>query len=73
MSEENQNIFGYTFEQIQRAQQGGRLNDTIDLSKVSKKPPTEADYKMLEKYGEQGLREMQYFGVMDRLGIPFNL
>jgi len=66
---ERENILGYGFEDIRAMQQKTYVPRTIDLSKDGKPKPTEADFKMLEKYGEDGLRKMEYFGVMDRLGI----
>lgn len=63
-------IFGYDFEDILRAQQrGGTLSRKIDTSV----PPTcdmsilPEDIKMLEQHGEEKLREMGYFGCLDRL------
>ena len=64
-------IFGYDWEDIQRAQRGGRLNRTIDTSKSPYSADTaerlDADVKLLEQYGEDGLRDLAYFGVLDRL------
>ena len=63
------NIFGYTFDEIKAAQQGQRLGRAIDATK----PPQgaekhlESDLKLLAQYGEAGLRDMGYMGVIDRL------
>lgn len=63
-------IFGYTFEEIQEAQQGGRLGRTVDTSKVEPFDPVRerADLDLLNGLGEAKLREMGYLGVIDRLG-----
>jgi hypothetical protein len=63
-------IFGYTFEEIQKAQQGGRLARVVDTSKpaASLDPERErADLQLLHEHGEAKLREMEYWGVIDRL------
>ena len=63
-------IFGYDWEDIQRAQQGGRLGRVIDTRQdphASDAQHLESDIKLLEQYGVDGLREKQYFGVLDRL------
>ena len=64
-------IFGYDWADIQRAQQGGRLCRAIDTSKspcsVGAAEQLAADVKLLEQYGEDGLRDLAYFGVLDRL------
>ena len=63
-----QNIFGYTFEQIQRAQQGGRLNNAVDTTKeASPDGDLRADQLLLAKHGLDGLRTLGYMGVVDRL------
>jgi hypothetical protein len=64
----NDNIFGYSWSDIQRAQQGGRLSRPIDTSKQSP-DYTESDRALLAEHGEQGLRDMGYFGVLDRLNL----
>ena len=61
-------IFGYSFEDIQRAQQKkGRLQKTVDLSVPVTRPLMPGDMELLEKHGIDGLRAMQFFGVVDRL------
>lgn len=64
-------IFGHSWEAIQRAQRGGSLHGHIDISKDSCPAATpeeaEGDRQLLEKHGEHGLRDRQYFGVIDRL------
>lgn len=59
-------IFGYTWEEIQRAQNGGRLQKTI-CTPVSNDPAIKSDLALLEKHGIDGLKSMQFFGVIDRL------
>lgn len=60
-------IFGYTWNEIKNAQQGGALGQRI-TSKICKPLATDSDWALLERYGETELRNMQYFGVLDRLG-----
>ena len=60
-------IFGYEWSDIQRAQQGGRLNRTIDTSKPVSHAATDADIALLQKHGADGLRQMGYMGTIDRL------
>ena len=61
-------IFGYSFEDIQRAQQGGRLSRPVDTTK-----PATTDHsfvkgqELLDAHGLDGLKAMGYFGVIDRL------
>lgn len=63
----NDTIFGYSWDDIQRAQQGGRLARTIDTSKPAQDPPSDTDLALLEKHGADGLRAMQYHGTIGRL------
>ncbi len=61
-------IFGYDWEDIQRAQQGGRLSRPVyampsDLTADRK----EEDMALLKKHGLDGLKAMGYHGVIDRL------
>lgn len=61
-------IFGYTFDQIQRAQHGGRLSEVIDTTKPSAPDGNlAADQALLAKHGMDGLKALSYFGVVDRL------
>ena len=60
-------IFGYEWSDIQRAQQGGRLNRTIDTSKPASHVATDADLTLLALHGADGLRQMGYMGTIDRL------
>jgi hypothetical protein len=65
-------IFGHTWEAIQRAQQGGRLHDLVDTSKPSQQIDAtlrQQDIELLKLHGEEGLRAMQYGGVLERLKI----
>lgn len=65
-------IFGYSWGQIKSVQQGGKslTSEKIDLSKPAKKPATDKDRELLALHGENGLREMGMFGVLDRLNLP---
>jgi hypothetical protein len=65
----DQLIFGHTWEQIKRAQRGGRLSDPIDISKPAKQDPTEKDRSLLQQHGAEGLRMLGLFGVLDRLNL----
>ena len=62
-------ILGYTFDEILKAQQGERLGRAIDTSKPEPFDPVQerADLKLLVGCGEAKLRELGYFGVIDRL------
>jgi len=62
-------IFGYEWDDIQAAQQKrGSLQKTIDISSATGRPPaTDADRELLAKHGIDGLKEMGFFGVIDRL------
>lgn len=61
-------IFGYEFEDIQRAQHGGRLNKVVDTSKDDVGDRLhENDINMLNEHGLSGLESMGYYGVIDRL------
>jgi len=59
-------IFGYTWDEIKRAQQGGALARRISAG-ICKPLATEGDWELLERYGEAELRNRHYFGVLDRL------
>ena len=61
------NIFGYTWEQIQLAQQGKAFRGVIDTSKPVDHSATAEDLALLEKHGMDGLKAMGFFGVIDRL------
>lgn len=60
-------IFGYDWEDIQRAQKGGRLHKPVDTSKPAGSAPTQQDLALLAEHGEDGLRRLQFFGALDRL------
>lgn len=61
-------IFGYSWEDIKRAQNGGKLNKTVDMSKPGKPAPKPEDYDLLEKYGSiEALKAAGLHGVADRL------
>lgn len=59
-------IFGYTWDEIKRAQQGGALARRIPAG-IYKPLATDGDWELLERYGEAELRNRGYFGVLDRL------
>ena len=62
-------IFGYTFEEIQAAQQGMPLTRALPLAaQVAKEALcTSEDMDLFNKHGETGLKEKQFYGVIDRL------
>ena len=59
-------IFGYTWDEIKRAQQGGALARRIPGG-IHKPLATNYDWELLERYGEAELRNRCYYGVLDRL------
>ena len=61
-------ISGYAWEDIQAMQQGKYKRPMLGKM-TGAKQPTGADQALLKKYGEQGLRDKQLFGTMERLGI----
>lgn len=65
----DQTLFGYSWDQIRTAQQGGKLGELIRASAENPRA-SEKDFAMLEKNGAQWLYEHQMFGVIDRLGLP---
>lgn len=60
-------IFGYSFDDIKRAQQGGRLCRAIDLSAPARMQVSDTDRALLVEHGAQGLRDLGFFGTIDRL------
>lgn len=61
-------IFGYSFEEIQSMQQKQYKPKTVDMAEPTFDPVQEkADVAMLNGMGEAKLREIGYFGVLDRL------
>lgn len=68
---ENQTMnkfFGYDWDDIQRAQQGGRLSRPVVRTDDDINPDRLAhDRALLAQYGANGLRKLEYFGVLDRL------
>ena len=61
-------IFGYSFEEIQSMQQKQCKPKTVDMTEPTFDPVQEkADVAMLNGMGEAKLREIGYFGVLDRL------
>ena len=59
-------IFGYTWEEIKRAQQGGSLARRFPHG-LHKPLATDGDWELLRRYGEAELRNRAYYGVLDRL------
>jgi hypothetical protein len=61
-------IFGYSFDDILRAQQGGRLSRPVDTSRPLNHGVTERDRELLSEYGSvQALKDAGFFGAADRL------
>lgn len=59
-------IFGYTWEEIKQAQQGGSLARRLPPG-LHKPLATPGDWELLSRYGEDELRNRAYYGVLDRL------
>lgn len=60
-------IFGMTLEQVQLAQQGKAFREHVPTDIPELPGPTEKDLSLLAEHGIDGLKEMQLFGVIDRL------
>jgi len=64
-------IFGYGWDDIQRAQQGGSLSRKVDTSRPMDSDMTpdrlRADEALLNEHGVDGLKAKEFFGVLDRL------
>ena len=60
-------IFGYSFDDIKRAQQGGRLCREIDLNAPAMRQVSDSDRALLAEHGAQGLRDRGFFGTIERL------
>lgn len=61
-------VMGYGWEDIQRAQQGGRLSQRIDTSKPAAPTATDDDRALLTQYGSiEALEAASLYGVADRL------
>lgn len=59
-------IFGYTWEEIELAQQGGSLARRFPTG-LHKPLATDGDWELLRRYGEAELRNRAYYRVIDRL------
>ena len=59
-------IFGYSWADIQRAQQGGRLARPVTRT-MAPQGPSREDIELLQIHGADGLRAMQFHGTLDRL------
>jgi hypothetical protein len=64
-------IFGYTWEQIQNAQQGKPFRQPINVTAPANGDLTDArikaDMELLNELGLDGLESKQFYGVIDRL------
>ena len=60
-------ILGYSWEDIQRAQRGGRLGRAIQPSAEDDRIRLETDRALLAEHGADGLRDLGFFGCIDRL------
>ena len=62
-------IFGYTWEEIQRAQQGGQLRQILPLEAAMAKDDicSAEDLSLFQEHGKNGLITLGYFGTLDRL------
>ena len=59
-------IFGYTWDEIKRAQQRDALTRRLPAG-IHKPLATPGDWELLDRYGEGELRNRGYYGVLDRL------
>lgn len=62
----NRLIFGYTWKQIQKAQQRQDFKEYVS-GEPNKPQANESDVKLLVEKGLSWLEEQQFFGVLDRL------
>jgi hypothetical protein len=60
-------ICGLSWEQIKKAQSGKPFRKFVDLSKQSMSAPTLEDLDLLAKHGMEGLKNLGFFGVIDRI------
>ena len=62
-------IFGYTWAQIEAAQQGKVLGELVPVAAKAAKGDicSRRDLGQFELHSEEGLRKMQFFGIIDRL------
>lgn len=58
-------IFGYTWEEIQAAQRGGRLVRAAPNGDNNSLSSTDMD--LLSEHGEEGLVTLGFMGTLDRL------
>ena len=65
MNDDNE-IFGYTWSEIQRAQQGGQLGKTVS-GPAPDHSLNDGDMDLFNKHGIDGLEGLSYYGVIDRL------
>ena len=65
----NDLIFGYTWEQLQAAQQGEVLRQVLPLAAKAAKDDicTKKDMDLFIEHGETELKEMQSYGTIGRL------
>jgi len=69
MSKTNEPTFcGLPWSTIQAMQQGTYRPAPFKIT--GKKPATDQDQRLLAEHGEQGLRDRQLYGVLDRLNLP---
>ena len=50
-------IFGYSWEETQKMQQGKRIDRRITNTRISPLPPTEEDIKLLKEKGIEWLKK----------------
>jgi hypothetical protein len=62
-------IFGYTWDEIKKAQQGGTLQKLTPLAAKMAEGDicTRNDLALFEKFGINGLIERKFYGTLDRL------
>lgn len=59
-------IFGYSWDAIKEAQKGKGLGRTVSYEQP-KEILMDGDMELFEDFGLEGLKERQFYGVIDRL------
>jgi hypothetical protein len=59
-------IFGYTWDEIQKAQFGGKLHHSI-VSSGDKLTITVEEIELFSREGVSGLERLGFYGLLDRL------
>ena len=65
----SEKIFGYSWEEIQKMQQKEFSHKIVKPTKEGRPSPTEEDKELLALHGVEGLKKLELYGVLDRLGF----